>query len=318
LSPPIPRNKPQAADHIDRRSGLLAFAATLVLQSWLILWAGYFDIDRTAPEGPPIRTTIRFAVAAAGPQPEAEPPPLTATPAESLPPPIEPVADPVPEAPEVAEFVKPIERLLSMPVPAENVSKPVVEEAVPELVEPKTVVETPKEIVPQKPVEAKPAPPPVPKPESVRQETPEVADAAPAMDTVVPQTAPSAEPAAKELVAGPADREPASVSSPDSSTAASEAKTADALLAALASMIERYKKYPRAAQRARLEGDVRVKVLVDSGGRLRSYNLIESSGHGILDKATLAIFKQINGKRIASNEMERALEIVVPVCYVRQ
>ena len=105
---------------------------------------------------------------------------------------------------------------------------------------------------------------------------------------------------------------------PVPATAVSEAKNVDLLLSALTVLIERYKNYPRAAQRARLEGDVRVKVLVDAGGKVQSYDLIESSGHRILDRATLAIFERIKGKRIAANEMDRALEIVAPIRYARR
>ena len=105
---------------------------------------------------------------------------------------------------------------------------------------------------------------------------------------------------------------------PVPATAVSEAKNVDLLLSALTALIERYKNYPRAAQRARLEGDVRVKVLVDAGGKVQSYDLIESSGHRILDRATLAIFERIKGKRIAANEMDRALEIVAPIRYARR
>ncbi|MFP4348348.1 MAG: energy transducer TonB [Desulfococcaceae bacterium] len=330
-----------AADDIGRRSGLLAFAAMLALQAGLVLWAGYLDIDRKRPEEAPTRTAVRFVVAATGPQTNTEPP-------------FEPVADPDPETetPEAATPVEPMEGPPPAPDPPEAVKEPtpeeppgpVAEEAPPGPVDPRPVEEppqpeleppkpiarkpakqvpkeTPKAVVPQKPAPAKPAPPPEPKPEPVRQQTAEAAEPEPAMDAVarptVPPTKPSA-PAVDHPALPQAIGENASDSSPAASAVWSDAKTADALLAALASMIERHKRYPRAARRARLEGDVRVKILVDADGRLQSFELIESSGHRILDEATLAIFRRIAGKRIAANEMKRALEVVAPIRYARQ
>lgn len=333
MSPPIPRNSRTTADGIGRQSGLFALATTLVLQSGLILWAGYIDIDRTPPEEAPIRTAIRFVVATAGPQAEAETPPLPATPLESLPLPVEPPAEPVPETERPVEPVE--ETPPPMPDPPEAVAEPppekapepVVEKVLPEPVEPKPVVKKPRKRIAKKVVEKprpapKPDPPVDPEPEPVLESPPDVPNVAAEEKAATPPRAAeralasSTEPA--ESTPPPPGNPVPELTAPISPTAVSESKTADALLAALASMIERHKKYPRAAQRARLEGEVRVKVLVDGAGTVKHFNLVDGSGHRILDKATLDIFKRIAGRRIAANDLRRALEILVPVRYVQE
>ncbi|MFC1867894.1 TonB family protein [Thermodesulfobacteriota bacterium] len=44
-------------------------------------------------------------------------------------------------------------------------------------------------------------------------------------------------------------------------------------------------KYPRAARRRGYEGTVVLKALIDTGGGVKDLNILESSGHGILDRA---------------------------------
>ncbi|MFW6240911.1 MAG: energy transducer TonB [Thermodesulfobacteriota bacterium] len=92
-------------------------------------------------------------------------------------------------------------------------------------------------------------------------------------------------------------------------------ESADALLAELAALIERHKSYPRAARRARLQGVVRVRVSIDPTGRLTAYGLQEESGHRVLDRATLKLFKRIVGERVSNRALPRPLEVVVPVRY---
>lgn len=321
MSPPILLNPIPAAKGISRRSRDFAFFATILLQAALIFLAGHLNIDKPDTARKPVRTAIHF-MAAAPPAPE--------------PAPVKPTVQEKPVAPEPVREIAPVtpspEPVVETPV--KEAPKPVVKEtptkAVPKKPskpkpEPKPVVKKPKKKVPKKIAEKrrpKPVRKPKPKVEPVTKkipDTPEVKAVEKKAATPPPVTEKAAASSPQPVNRpAPAAKAPAPVAPPAPSTEVSEAKNADLLLAALTAMIERYKKYPRAAQRARLEGDVRVKVVVDGAGTLKRFDLLESSGHKILDKATLKIFKRIAGKRIAANEMKRALEIVVPVRYVRR
>lgn len=52
--------------------------------------------------------------------------------------------------------------------------------------------------------------------------------------------------------------------------------------------IERHKRYPDRGRAASLEGAVVIAVTLDRRGRVRSVDLVRSSGHGVLDDAALA------------------------------
>jgi len=59
-------------------------------------------------------------------------------------------------------------------------------------------------------------------------------------------------------------------------------------LAEIRRRIETHKSYPGLARRKGWEGDVVVELQLDGGGGVRDVKVIEKSGHGILDRATLA------------------------------
>lgn len=333
-SPPTLLNPVPKAKRISRQSQGISFLTTIALQAALVFLAGQVHIDKPDTGPKSVRTAIRFVAAAA---PRRAP--------ATVPAPAKPVAteqpEPVRKTAPVEPPPKPAPPLVETPV--REVPKPVAKKTPEKVIRkktvkpkpaPKPVVKEPKKRIPKE-TEKEPRPQPVqnrkhqvePNAEPAPRRTPDVSDVktvekkASTPPSVAKKTVASSDDPAKpsRTAAGnTAPRRIASATSPAPSTAVSEAKNADLLLSALTAMIERHKRYPRAAQRARLEGDVRVKVLVDGTGALKSFDLLESSGHRILDKATLEIFMRIAGKRIAVNEMERALEIVVPVRYVRR
>ena len=81
-------------------------------------------------------------------------------------------------------------------------------------------------------------------------------------------------------------------------------------------MLPRFK-YPRRAVRRGWEGVVRIRLDVDADGRINNLRIVESSGHGILDRnalKTLKKFKRIPG--IPKRRLEgQGLHIVLPVVY---
>jgi len=116
------------------------------------------------------------------------------------------------------------------------------------------------------------------------------------------------------------DRPPQEATGPSESlmpphSADYEAERANALLAALLEVIEKHKSYPRAARRARLQGVVTIKVSIDRSARIAGFALLEGSGHHLLDSATEETFRKISGTRLASDDLERPIHIVVPVRY---
>jgi len=63
-------------------------------------------------------------------------------------------------------------------------------------------------------------------------------------------------------------------------------------LAEIRRRIETHKSYPGLARRKGWEGDVVVELQLDGGGGVRDVKVVEKSGHGILDRATLATIRK--------------------------
>jgi protein TonB len=64
--------------------------------------------------------------------------------------------------------------------------------------------------------------------------------------------------------------------------------------ALLMSILAKNKDYPRLSRRLGEEGTVRIRFTVSSDGRVSALELVASSGFERLDRATLAIFEQLN------------------------
>lgn len=63
-------------------------------------------------------------------------------------------------------------------------------------------------------------------------------------------------------------------------------------LAEIRRRIENHKSYPGLARRKGWEGDVVVELQLDGGGEVRDVRVVEKSGHGVLDRATLATIRK--------------------------
>jgi len=158
----------------------------------------------------------------------------------------------------------------------------------------------------------RPKEPPPPQPS-----VPEAVAPVESLETPAPAQRPATEAAAATVEFS--DQEPAPPDpTPVLQTGPLAADEFDIILAALIDLIEKHKTYPRAALRARLEGVVLTAVMIDSGGRIAEFNILQTSGHAVLDHATRRIFDRIAGSRVAAEGIERALEIVVPIRYARR
>jgi TonB family protein len=123
------------------------------------------------------------------------------------------------------------------------------------------------------------------------------------------ETTPAAPPRAED--AAPPSQHPV----PVASDPADEAEHADLLLAVLIQEIEKHKSYPRAARRARLQGVVTIRVSIDRAARIAGFDLVHSSGYRVLDRATEDILHKISGMRLSQVNLDRPLDIVVPIRF---
>ena len=143
-----------------------------------------------------------------------------------------------------------------------------------------------------------------------------------------PHAPPPPVPVTKVAVAGPepstagADGEAGTRDSANAGTSAADASAgglpgAQADYAAvLLAWLERHKKYPRRAQVRRQEGVVLLFVVIDRGGRVLASRIDESSGHGVLDGAAMAMLERAKPlPPIPSDMPGDRIELVVPVQF---
>lgn len=182
--------------------------------------------------------------------------------------------------------------------------------------EPATVAEAvavPEEIV------AEPAPPADPVPVSEVAEVVEVREPLPAPPRPVrrPVAAPEKPvlvQAAAPAAAPPSPAAPRPVQSGSSAAAASGLTVT--YIARLQAWLERHKSYPRRARLDRIEGSVLLYFAVGRGGELLAYRIQRSSGHGILDEATVDLIRRAQPLPPMPDDMDKdRLEIVVPILY---
>lgn len=85
------------------------------------------------------------------------------------------------------------------------------------------------------------------------------------------------------------------------------------ITAMLVSLVEKHKRYPKAARRAGMEGVVLVEFSVDSSGKVTGASVVKKSGKGPLDSATQELSNRIIGT--AFNVPNSGMKIQVPIRY---
>lgn len=85
------------------------------------------------------------------------------------------------------------------------------------------------------------------------------------------------------------------------------------ITAMLVSLVEKHKRYPKAARRAGIEGVVLVEFTVDSSGKVTGASVIKKSGKGSLDSASQELSNRIIGT--AFNVPNSGMKIQVPIRY---
>ncbi|MCA1790789.1 MAG: energy transducer TonB, partial [Thioalkalivibrio sp.] len=149
---------------------------------------------------------------------------------------------------------------------------------------------------------------PEPEPEPVPKARPE--PRSPAPDPRSATTAPPQAQAAQE-------HSPEDQSGPDThrDTGGDPALLND-YMAQLRAWLERHRQYPRQARMRRMEGTVVVRFVLDRSGDVLSYEIEDSSGHGILDREVELMIERAQPFPAIPSHVERSpLEVVVPVQF---
>lgn len=85
----------------------------------------------------------------------------------------------------------------------------------------------------------------------------------------------------------------------------------------LVAWLEKYKKYPRHAKRLRIEGEGRLRILIDRTGQTQHIALEQSTGNRLLDTAALKMAQRANPfPSMPKNDPRQQLEFVVPVTFL--
>ncbi|MBP9592708.1 MAG: energy transducer TonB [Steroidobacteraceae bacterium] len=165
---------------------------------------------------------------------------------------------------------------------------------------------------PPRPVPAVPDPTPV-------LAVPETAPTPPAADIVASAEAPPEVPgpiAASEVIES---AQPAPPTAPARATADALPGNPDDVrnyLAAVMRQLNRYKTYPRALKKARIEGTVVIQFTIDHDGQLLASAVQQGSGQADLDRAALDMLARANPLPAIPDFMNRdELALAIPVEY---
>jgi len=77
--------------------------------------------------------------------------------------------------------------------------------------------------------------------------------------------------------------------------------------------------YPRAAMRKELEGRAKVSVMIDRSGAIQNFDLVQSTGHAVLDKEVPKLMGRISPLPTPPASLSDAqLTFVLPLSWVIQ
>ena len=79
--------------------------------------------------------------------------------------------------------------------------------------------------------------------------------------------------------------------------------------------LERRQNYPRAARRAGLQGEVRLRFLLSRGGQASGVRVVQSSGAAILDRAATDLLRDAGPLPWPEPLQAEAIEVEVPIRY---
>ena len=267
-----------------------ALATILALHAGAGL-SGFIVWNHTEPPTPPPAAIMLELM----PVPAAPPAPQVVAPPEPTPPPPEPEVD-------LAQLLPPIPELPLTPpdIPEPEVVLPKPEPPKKKVEEPK--VEKPQE-KPKKEKVEKPKPKPKPKPDPEPEPAVVQKPTQPAVQQLAARAAAPVQPSA--AAAAPSAADVARVSA---------AKVTWRGL--LQAHLQKFHKYPRAAQRRNIEGTALIRFRMDRHGKVLSYAIERSSEHEVLDEAALAMLDRAQPLPPLPDEVPgQSIELIIPATF---
>lgn len=138
--------------------------------------------------------------------------------------------------------------------------------------------------------------------------------APPALARQAVQAPASAAPAVTPAVTAPTDAGTGTSATPGSDPRAKRAESD--YFSLISAHLNRRKTYPVEAKRARQEGVVTVRFSVDRGGNVSNVSIRRSSGHDLLDAATLQLLERVAPlPRMPSSMQRDSVTVSLPIDY---
>ncbi len=162
------------------------------------------------------------------------------------------------------------------------------------------------------------APTPVAKPPPPEPVIPEPQPEPPPQPKPIPALKPVPMPEIQEL---PEKQEPEIEPEPEFTPVQKPVPPPDAVATAryeqlLVAWLEKHKQYPRRAKRLRIEGEGRLRILINSKGQLQNVTLDQTTGNRLLDKAALQMVHRADPfPPMPESDARHELEFIVPVVF---
>ena len=87
------------------------------------------------------------------------------------------------------------------------------------------------------------------------------------------------------------------------------------LIEALWSTVEQLKRYPHIAKMNRWEGRVVVQAAIQNDGQVLNVDIVESSGHSILDQSAIEVLRRASPLNLKHPLGQDRLVLQVPITY---
>lgn len=159
-----------------------------------------------------------------------------------------------------------------------------------------------------------PEPKPEPKPEPVRKPEP-ISEPVKPPEPVKPKKAVKKEisKTVKKAVSQEPPTQSASAAKTQGNEKANELKTRNTIASLLVALVEKRKRYPKAARRAAMEGVTEVLFTVDKTGKITAASVSQASGKGPLDRECESLAARLVGTELGVSNP--GLKLTVPIRF---
>ncbi len=159
-----------------------------------------------------------------------------------------------------------------------------------------------------------PEPKPEPKPEPVRKPEP-ISEPVKPPEPVKPKKAVKKEisKTVKKAVSQEPPTQSASAAKTQGNEKANELKTRNTIASMLVALVEKRKRYPKAARRAAMEGVTEVLFTVDKTGKITAASVSQASGKGPLDRECESLAARLVGTELGV--LNPGLKLTVPIRF---